>query len=87
MKNIDTKKTIKYDFMSNKDYYDDRNEFETRILKEGFLTANLKQTKKLFTEESSLEIKKVIDLLIDITNNNQSQPPSHWANFFSTLGP
>ena len=61
---------------------DDRNEFETRILKEGFLTANLKQTKKLFTEESSSEIKKVIDLLIDITSNNQSQPPSLWAKFF-----
>ena len=64
---------------------DDRNEFETRILKEGFLTANLQKTKKLFTEESSSEIKKVIDLLVDITSNNESQPPSLWAKFFSTL--
>ncbi len=28
IKTIDTKKGVKYDFMSNKDYYDDRNEFE-----------------------------------------------------------
>ncbi len=62
-----------------------RNEFETRILKEGFLTTNLEQIKKQFTEESSSEIKKVIDLLIDLTRNNLNQTPSLWAKFFSTL--
>jgi len=63
---------------------DDRDEFETKILKEGFLTVNLEQTHKLFIEESPSEIKKLIDLLIDISRNNENQPPSFWAKFFST---
>ena len=64
---------------------DDRNEFQTRILKEGFLTINLEQIKKFYNEESSSEIKRVLDLLIDLTRNNENHSPSLWAKTFSKL--
>ena len=63
----------------------DRDKFEIRILKEGFQNVNLEQTKTLFTEKSSLEIKRTIDLLTKITRENDNQLPSIWAKTFSTL--
>ena len=70
---------------AGRSHEEDRNMFQTRILKEGFLTANLEQIKKFCTKNSSSEIKRALDLLISLTNNNEKQSPSHWAKTFSKL--
>ena len=65
--------------------YDNLAELEVNIQKEANHIINLESIDTFFSHGSTSEIKKLLNILIDLTRITHKQLPSSWVSFFSNL--
>jgi len=70
---------------SGKNNYNDRKELEIKLQKEGFLNVNIERLKNFYGPESSSEIKKLLQVMIEFINITDNKLPSLWAKYFSKI--
>ena len=70
---------------SGKNNYNDRKELEIKLQKEGFLNVNIERINNFYGPESSSEIKKLLQVMIDFINITDNKLPSLWAKYFSKI--